>query len=90
MLYVTNKFLWLLMRALCGIHCLNILVGSLETPHVTYLRTCTTVNVYYVHEIATALLKKLTMVLELLELTKPVFVVYGLKLQNIWWLQVHY
>ena len=48
---------------LSGIKYLNILVGSLETTQVN----CTTVNLYHVCQIATALLKQLTMQLDLLE-----------------------
>ena len=40
MLFTTNKFFLLLMRALSGMQCLNIPVESLETAHVSYLYDC--------------------------------------------------
>ena len=50
-----------------GIQYLNILLGSLETSTSVI---CPTVNLYHVRQIATALLKQLTMRLDLLESTK--------------------
>ena len=40
MLFMTNIFFLLLVRALSGTQNLNILVGSFETPHVSYLYDC--------------------------------------------------
>ena len=68
--------------ALSDIQYLHILVGSLETPHVSYLYT---VNLYHVSQIATALLKQLTMLLDLLESTETLSF-YRLMLQSVWWL----
>ena len=50
---------------LFGIQYLNILVENSE-KYLT-LVICTTVNLYHVRQIATALLKQLTMLLDLLE-----------------------
>ena len=55
----------------------NIFVGSLETPHVSYLYDCQPLLC------ATALLKQLAMLLDLLESTETLSVCYCLMLQNI-------
>ena len=67
-------------RTLSGIQNLNIFVGSLE-----YLTSviCMTGNLYHVRLIATALLKLLTALLDILESTETHSVVYCLMLQNI-------
>ena len=50
-----------------GTQYLNILVGSLETPRVSFLYDCQPLNVLL---IATSLLKQLTMLLEILKSTE--------------------
>ena len=52
---------------LSGTQYLNSLVGSLETPHVSYLYDCQPLKCAL---IATSLLKQLTMLLEILESTE--------------------
>ena len=66
---VDNKeiFLVVVESTLSGRQYLDIVVRSLETPHVS---TSTTVNLYHVRLLATALLKQMTMLLDLLEATE--------------------
>ena len=61
---VNDKQIFLVVddSSLSGIQYLNILVGSLE--HLT-LVICTTVNLYHMRQISTALLKQLTVLLVL-------------------------
>ena len=73
---------------LSGIQYLNILVGS--RPVICTSTTCTTVNLYHVRQIATSLLKQLTMLLHPIKSTKTFSVFYCLILHTIWWLQVKY
>ena len=67
-------------RTLSGTQYFNILVGSLETPHVSYLYDCQPLQCAL---IATSLLKRLTMLLEILELTEASSGCYCLMPRNI-------
>ena len=79
-MYMTKQFFLAVDESsLSGIQQLNILVGSLETPHVSYLYNCRPLQE---RQIATVLLKQLTMLLELLESRETPSVFYCLMLQN--------
>ena len=66
---------------LSGTQYLNILVGSLETPHVSYLYDCQPLKCAPI--IATSLLKQLTMLLEILESTEASSACYCLMPRNV-------
>ena len=65
---------------LSGIQYLNILVGSLETPHISYLYDCQPLKCA---PIATSLLKQLTMLLEILESSEASPACYCLMSRNL-------
>ena len=68
---------------LSGIQYSNIIVGS--RPVICSSTTCTTVNLYHMRQIATLLLKQLTLLLNLIKSTKTYSVFYCLMLHTIWW-----
>ena len=87
---VDDKMIFLLVAESysSGAQYLNILVGALETPHISFLYKCP--PLYHVHQTPAAFFKQLTMLLDLLEPIEIFFAFYCLMLQNVWWPQAQF